>query len=143
MKARRPILVVDDDPDDQLLVQLALRRVGLNIPIETLDDGVELTHYLEEVAEGGDASRWPLIVLLDINMPRMNGFAALDWMKADPRFDVIPVIVFTSSDSLEDVRKSYSKGAASFITKPVTMEKLEEAMRILSSYWTNAVRLPE
>jgi two-component system, response regulator len=138
------ILLADDDPDDRLMAQDALAESRLANPLHMVEDGEELLEYLQGVGRYGDAppSR-PGIILLDLNMPRMDGREALAAIKQDPRLRRIPVIVLTTSKADEDIVRSYDLGVNSFITKPVTFEQLVDVMRSLGKYWLEIVELPD
>lgn len=138
------LLMADDDPDDRLLAAEALRESGLANDLRFVEDGEQLLDYLHRRGPWADpaASPRPGLVLLDLNMPRMDGREALARMKADPALRRIPVVVLTTSRAEADVLRSYDLGANSFITKPVTFTGLVEAMRVLGRYWIEIVELP-
>jgi CheY-like chemotaxis protein len=138
------ILMADDDADDRLLARLALERQGLHGVLRTVDDGEELMDYLRRRGPYADpaASPRPSVVLLDLNMPRMDGREALREIKADPALRQIPVVVLTTSQSQAEVFRSYDLGANSFVTKPVSFDALVEVMQSLGMYWFQTVALP-
>jgi CheY-like chemotaxis protein len=143
-KGSAPILMVDDDKDDRMMTEKALRKNRLINPILFLNDGEELMDYLlrrKNYANEDSAPR-PCFILLDLNMPRMDGRRALELVKADPDLRKIPVVVLTTSQAEEDIVRSYSMGANSFITKPVTFEALVTLMESLKNYWLEIVELP-
>ena len=135
------ILLADDDEDDRMMTRDALRDARLKNRLETVIDGVELLSYLRREGEYADAPR-PGLILLDLNMPRMDGREALAAIKQDPELRSIPVVVLTTSKAEEDVLRSYDLGVNSFITKPVTFLGLVEVMKIFSRYWLEIVDLP-
>jgi CheY-like chemotaxis protein len=138
------ILMADDDDDDRMLAQKALRGSRLVNDMRFAVDGEDLMRYLRHeppYANGLDAPR-PGLILLDLNMPKMDGREALSLIKADPVLRQIPVIVLTTSAAEEDVIRTYDLGVNSFITKPVTFEGLVEVMSTLSRYWFEIVDLP-
>ena len=138
------ILMADDDPDDRLLTTEALAENRLANDLHIVGDGVELLDYLYrrgQYANLVDAPR-PGLILLDLNMPKMDGREVLLEIKADPDLRSIPIIVLTTSSAEEDIIESYHIGANSYITKPVTFEGLVEAMRTLGTYWFALVDLP-
>ncbi len=143
--ARRiTILMADDDPDDRLLTADALRESRLPGDLRFVENGEELLDYLRRRgrwANPSDSPR-PGLVLLDLNMPRMDGREALARIKADPALRRIPVVVLTTSRAEADVMHSYDLGANSFIAKPVTFGGLVDAMRALGRYWMETVELP-
>jgi two-component system response regulator len=107
-------------------------------------DGIELLKYLRREGLYKDSALYPTpsLILLDLNMPRLDGRGALMQIKADPNLRGIPVIVLTTSKAEEDMLRAYDLGAASYITKPVTFDRLVELMRSLSRYWVEFVELP-
>lgn len=138
------ILLADDDEDDRLMTRDALRDARLHNDLRTVADGVELMEYLHREGRFGDAreSPRPGMILLDLNMPRMDGREALAAIKADPELRSIPVVVLTTSKAEEDVVRTYDLGVNSFITKPVTFLGLVEVMKVFSRYWMEIVDLP-
>jgi CheY-like chemotaxis protein len=138
------ILMADDDPDDRLLAAEALRESRVASDLRFVEDGEQLLDYLRRRGRWTDPAQspWPGLVLLDLNMPRMDGREALAEIKADPALRRIPVVVLTTSRAQADVLRSYDLGASSFITKPATYAGLVDAMRALGRYWTEIVELP-
>ena len=138
------ILLADDDEDDRLMTRDALRDARLHNDLRMVIDGVELLAYLrrEGPYADPDASPRPGMILLDLNMPRMDGREALAAIKQDPALRSIPVVVLTTSKAEEDVLRSYDLGVNSFITKPVTFLGLVEVMKVFSRYWLEIVDLP-
>jgi len=135
--------MADDDPDDRELAREAMVASRLRNPLYFVGDGEELLDFLHrrgKYAEG--IAPRPGLILLDLNMPRMDGREALRAIKADPALRTIPTIVLTTSNADEDVLACYSLGANSFITKPVTFDRLVEVMGALGAYWFNTVDLP-
>ena len=139
------ILYADDDPDDRLLTQEALKASRLANDMHFVDDGEELLEYLRREGRYGsdEAAPRPGIILLDLNMPRMDGREALAEIKRDARLRRIPVIVMTTSSAETDILRSYDIGASSYIVKPVTFDALVEVMRELGRYWLQLVELPD
>jgi CheY-like chemotaxis protein len=138
------ILMADDDPDDRMLAREALEENRLANDLCFVEDGEELMDYLHQrgkYKEPADAPR-PGLILLDLNMPRKDGREALKEIKADPHLRRIPVIVLTTSKAEEDILRTYDLGANSFIIKPVTFESLVKAMKAMTKYWLEFVRLP-
>ena len=138
------ILMADDDPDDRQLTREAFEENHLANDLRFVEDGEELLDYLHQrgkFAADGAAPR-PGLILLDLNMPRKDGREALREIKSDPRLRNIRVIVMTTSKAEEDVLRSYDLSAASYITKPVTFERLVEVVRTLGKYWLEIVELP-
>ena len=138
------ILMADDDEDDRLLTQDALAESRVLNELHFVEDGVELLEYLERKGKFEDKSISPRpgLILLDLNMPRMDGREALEAIKANPNLKGIPVVILTTSKQEEDMVKGYNLGAASYITKPVTFDGLVELMKTLGKYWVEFVELP-
>lgn len=138
------ILMADDDEDDRLLTQDALRESRVLNSLYCVEDGVELLEYLRKEGKyaNGTACPRPSLILLDLNMPRMDGREALRNIKQDERLRSIPIVILTTSKQEEDMVRGYNLGAASYITKPVNFEGLVELMRTLGKYWVEFVELP-
>ena len=136
------ILLAEDDPDDRLLLQEALQEGRLANELTCVEDGEELLDYLHQRGKWAGGAPRPGLILLDLNMPKLDGREALRAIKADPSLRQIPVVVLTTSKAEEDVLRSYDLGANSFITKPVTFQSMVDLMRVLGSYWLEIVELP-
>ncbi|MGV3592057.1 MAG: response regulator [Gammaproteobacteria bacterium] len=138
------ILMADDDEDDRLLTRDALTESRVLNDFHCVADGIELMKYLRREGLYKDEELYPApsLILLDLNMPRLDGRGALEQIKADPRLRSIPVIILTTSKAEEDMLRAYDLGAASYIPKPVTFDKLVELMRSLGRYWVEFVELP-
>ena len=138
------ILLAEDDDDDFYLTERALKENRLRNEISRVKDGEELMRYLRHSGEFNDAVRSPKpgLILLDLNMPKMDGREALREIKADPVLHHIPVVVLTTSRVEEDVVRSYEFGVNSFIIKPLTFQGLVDAMKALGRYWFEVVALP-
>ncbi len=136
------ILMADDDADDRMLAKEALEESRVLNELHFVEDGEELIEFLKQRGKYADAPR-PGLILLDLNMPRKDGREALKEIKADSELRRIPVVVMTTSKAEEDIFRSYDLGASSFITKPVTFDRLVELMRTLGQYWVEFVELPE
>jgi CheY-like chemotaxis protein len=138
------ILMADDDEDDILLTQKALRQGKLLNELYCVRNGEELLDYLLRQGAYTDAAKAPRpgIILLDLNMPRKDGREALKEIKANPAVNDIPVVVFTTSKAEEDIYRSYKLGVNSFITKPVTFDRLIEVIQMIGKYWFEIVTLP-
>ena len=139
---RVDILVVDDNDDDLILATEALNRTKRLAVVGKANDGQEALDFLRRKGKYATAQR-PHIVLLDVNMPRMNGFEVLREIKADPALCCLPVVMLTTSMLESEVSRCYSMGAAGFITKPVGFEKLLSTMMAFGVYWTHVSRVPE
>lgn len=136
------ILLVEDEPADAHLVRSALKENKVLCNMSVVQDGVEALAYLRREGQYQDAVL-PDLILLDLNMPRMNGREFLSVVKADEELKTIPVVVLTTSDVERDVVASYKLGAAGYITKPVDMDQFIDAIRQLDNYWFVLARLPK
>ena len=123
------VWVVDDDEDDQLIIQSAFSEVDLSVEVLLLNDGTELLPKLDECEE------LPRLILLDVNMPRKNGFETLKELRSIPKFVDLPVIMLTTSADKNDRERSLSLGATHFLTKPLTYQQLRVLTQELSQQW--------
>jgi len=139
------ILMADDDPDDRAMTAEAFAEAKLANDLRFVEDGAELLDYLHRRGKFADpaSSPRPSLVLLDLNMPRLDGREALARIKADPVFRALRVVVLTTSKAEEDILRTYNLSAASYIAKPVTFEALVEVVRTLGKYWLEIVELPD
>jgi len=139
------ILICDDDDDDRALTRQALEDAHISNDLRFVEDGEQLLDYLyqrgEYSGETGAAPR-PGLILLDLNMPKMDGREALQRIKEDPTLVDIPIVILTTSGLDLDIIRSYQLGVNSFITKPVTFSGLVDAMNVLGRYWLEIVELP-
>ena len=138
---RLEILLVDDNEDDITIFREAAKNNPLIELVGTAQDGDEAMAYLRQNA-GYENARVPDLILLDINMPRKDGFEVLKEIKEEPQFKSLPVIMFTTSQREEDIVRSYGEGACSFISKPADFTDLENLIDALKSYWTTVSRIP-
>ena len=138
------ILLADDDEDDRLMTRDALRDARLHNDLRFVIDGVDLMDYLHRRGRHAapSSSPRPGLILLDLNMPRMDGREALEKIKSEPEFRSIPVIILTTSKAEEDIIRTYDLGVNSFITKPVTFLGLVDVMKVFTRYWLEIVDLP-
>jgi two-component system, response regulator len=136
------ILMADDDEDDRDLAFDAFQDAGLEGEIRFVYDGQHLLDYLRDQERRAQDER-PGIIVLDLNMPRMDGHEALSEIKSDDALCEIPVVVLTTSRDAEDVSRCYGAGASSFIAKPATQAGLVDVMRHLKDYWFDCVELPK
>jgi two-component system response regulator len=134
---RRPILLVEDNPDDQLLTKIAFEKARLGNELVVVGDGVAALDLLWSRGEyaGRDPRELPALVLLDLNMPKLSGFEVLEQIRGNPITAALPVVVLTSSAQDEDVIRSYRNGANSYIRKPVELEAFIKAVAQLQLYW--------
>ena len=137
------IVMADDDPEDVMLARDALAESRLANTLNVVGDGEELLDYLYHRGKYSESNApRPGLILLDLNMPRLDGREALARIKSDPSLRRIPVVVLTTSKAEEDVLRSYDLGANSYITKPVTFDSLVNVVRNLAEYWFGIVVLP-
>jgi two-component system response regulator len=135
MDGGRTIVLADDDEDDRKLARQALKDGEVTWTLHTVNDGIELLDYLRR-------SPRPDLVLLDLNMPRMDGHEALHAIKRDPELRAIPVVIFSTSTAEDDVLQAYDAGSNSYIAKPRTYPALVDTLRSFSQYWTGTAELP-
>ena len=135
------ILLVEDNEDDIVLEQEALAEAKLVNLMFVVRDGEEAMAFLRRQGQYQHA-QLPGLILLDINMPKKNGFEVLNELKADPALMHIPVVMLTTSDNESDVVKSYAKGACSYITKPMDFDKFRGVIKQFALYWALVARIP-
>jgi chemotaxis family two-component system response regulator Rcp1 len=135
------ILLVEDSPGDVRLTRLALEEAKVANHLHVAGDGVEAMDYLHRRGAHGGAAR-PDLILLDLNLPRMDGREVLAEIKQDPDLKRIPVIVLTTSDAERDILKSYDLHANCYLVKPVDVNSFFEQIRSLEGFWLSIVRLP-
>jgi CheY-like chemotaxis protein len=131
------ILLVEDNPDDVVLMERAFRKLNLLNPLVAVEDGEQAIKHLEAVIRGDDAQRYPLpaLILLDLKLPRFSGLEVLAWLRQQPRLKRCPVVVLTSSKEAPDVRQAYDLGANSYLVKPVEFQSFVDLVRTLNLYW--------
>jgi CheY-like chemotaxis protein len=136
------IVLADDDADDRLLMAEAFEENKIPCILKFVEDGVELLDYLTKKGKyGSDNDEIPDLILLDINMPRKDGKEALKEIKENPLLKHIPVVMFSTSKSPEDVTITYKLGANSFIVKPSSFEGLLEVTKTIQKYWIDTVSI--
>lgn len=137
MATERPILLVEDNPDDEALTLRAFNKNRIANQVIVARDGVEALDYLfgSGTYAGRDMSLMPAVILLDLKLPRIDGLEVLRRVRADPRTSLLPVVVLTTSKEQQDIYEAYSLGANSYIRKPVDFEKFIYAVGQLGLYW--------
>jgi CheY-like chemotaxis protein len=135
------VLLVEDNEDDVVIIQEAFAEARLVNVIKTVRDGEEAMAYLRRQGKHKTAGM-PGLILLDINMPKQNGFEVLKEMKADPQLRSLPVVMLTTSDREEDIVRSYANGACSYIRKPVDFDQFAKVVKQFELYWTLISRIP-
>jgi two-component system, response regulator len=129
------ILLVEDNPDDEALTLRAFKKSNVRNEVVVKRDGAEALAYLFPQDGDGDSAPYPALVLLDLNLPKVGGQEVLRRMHADPRTQLIPVVVLTSSKLEEDILDSYRSGANAYVRKPVQFSDFTEAVRALGVFW--------
>jgi CheY-like chemotaxis protein len=135
------ILLVEDDPGDVLMTREAFEDHKVQNQLHVVNDGVEAMAFLRREGEHADAPR-PDLVLLDLNLPRMDGREVLNAIKSDPDLASIPVVILTTSEAEEDVLRSYSLHANAYVTKPVDFDRFIKVVRQIDEFFVTVVRLP-
>lgn len=131
------ILHVEDDPNDVLLVQRAVKKTGAPTTILSVGDGDQALAYLSGTDQYSDREQYPLpnLVLLDLKMPRKSGLEVLAWIRQQASLRRLIVVIFTSSKHDHDINQAYELGANSYLVKPVGFESLQETLKHLNYYW--------
>jgi two-component system, chemotaxis family, response regulator Rcp1 len=135
------ILLVEDNPSDVILTQIAMRECKIANHLQVASDGEQALRILRGLDEYANSPR-PDLILLDLNLPRMDGRELLAELKADESLRTIPVVVLTTSDAERDVVQSYELHANAYITKPIDMDQFVRVVRALDEFWFAIVRLP-
>lgn len=133
------MLFAEDDPDDKMLLQLALSRIGMH-HYYIAGDGVEVTEYLEGNGKFADKLQFPTptCLILDVNMPRMNGVEVLEWLKAREDECIIPTVLFTGEATESQLRRAYQLGVRTVFRKPTGLDGLIHGLHLLQDYWSHA-----
>jgi CheY-like chemotaxis protein len=139
--ATRHLLVVEDDPGDVLLTREALAGTSARIDVHVVEDGEAAVDFLRRTGGHADAPR-PDLVLLDLNLPRLDGREVLARIKSDPGLRSIPVVVLSTSKAVEDVQRSYDLHANAFVTKPAELDRFLAVVRHVGEFFLSVVRLP-
>jgi len=144
MNVRATILVIEDDPNDLFFIKRAFSTLQANCAMQAVGDGAEAIDYLRGVDDYANRDRFPLpaLILMDLKMPRVDGFEFLAWLRREPGLKIIPVVVFSSSNLEHDVRRAYELGANSFIVKLQDNTALPDTLKTLASYWLEVCETP-
>jgi len=135
------ILLVEDNPGDVRLTQEALKEAKFRNTLKVVGDGVEALAYLRQEGQYKDATR-PHMVMLDLNMPRMDGREVLEAIKKDPDLRRIPVVVLTSSEAETDIARAYELHANCYVTKPVGIDHFLQVVKSIEEFWVEIVKMP-
>jgi CheY-like chemotaxis protein len=138
------ILVAEDDPTDAFFFQRAFRRAGLPVALHFVRDGQEVLDYLQGTGPFADRTVHPLpqLLLLDLNMPRLNGFDVLEWVRQQPGCSSVQVVIFSSSDEAKDINKAYGLGANWYLVKPHSMDELTALVGRFKKFWLEGASDP-
>ena len=135
------VLLVEDNPDDEELAVMALQSAGLRLPIVVARDGAEAIETLTGGGAGVTPPR-PLIVLLDLKLPKIDGFGVLKRIRETDGLRTLPVVILTSSDTDDDINRSYALGVNSYVRKPVAFESYKSTIGALGQYWLTLNEFP-
>jgi CheY-like chemotaxis protein len=139
-----PILLVEDNPNDVVLIRRAFAKANVANPLNVVSDGEKAISYLSGGGDYADRARFPLplFILLDLKLPRKSGHEVVHWLRAQPVLRRIPVVVLTSSSMKSDVERCYDLGVNSYLVKPVNFDELRALMDLIRQYWVGANQAP-
>ncbi len=137
MGSDKSILVVEDNDDDIILVQRALKKAGVTNPMSVVRDGEEAIEYLAGIGRFQDERVYPVpsMVLLDLKLPKRNGLEVLSWIRSHASLATLPVVVFTTSTQSSDLERAYALGANSYLQKPLNPDETARLLKIAGTYW--------
>ncbi len=138
---RFSILLVEDNPDDIIITKRALQKGKVKNRLYIVHDGEEALHFLKRTGPYEDAPK-PALILLDLKMPKVNGFEVLEEVKQDKDLKSIPIIMLTTSAREIDIEKAYQLGCNNYIIKPVSFENFIQTVTKMKEYWLNISRIP-
>jgi CheY-like chemotaxis protein len=138
------ILLAEDRGDDVLLVQKAFERAYITNPVYVVNDGEKVLQYLQGIGKFANRDEFPFpdLLLLDLKMPRMDGFEVLEWIRSQPNLNRLRIIVLTSSQNIQDVNRAYQLGASSFMVKPLDFEHYTALARSMAEFWLEHSQSP-
>ena len=138
------ILLVEDDPNDIILIKRAFEKANITNPLQVIEDGEEAISYLTGKGRYGNRVKYPLpmLLLLDLKLPRKSGHEVLEWLHKQPMLKRLTVVVLTSSQQSSDINKAYDLGTNSYLVKPVTFDALVEMVKTLNFYWVTLNEKP-
>jgi CheY-like chemotaxis protein len=139
------ILVAEDDPTDAFFLQRAFKRAGIPVTLHFVSDGQDVISYLRGVGAFEDRSAYPLpqLLLLDLHMPRLDGFRVLQWIRSEPKFRHLLVVIFSSSDEAKFINRAHELGANSYLVKPHSMDELTELVGRFKKFWLESRPRPD
>lgn len=142
MRKKLVILVADDDPNDLELLKHVVTDNGVDVNFQSAQDGEQVINYLRGEGPFTDRNAHPIpdIIVLDLKMPRVNGFEVLEWLRQEPGLDSIPAIVLSGSGLESDIQKAYRLGANTYFTKPGQLAELRQIIGALIDYWRRSQR---
>jgi CheY-like chemotaxis protein len=137
MDTALPILLAEDDENDVIILERALRQAGFTNPFHVCRDGTEVVAYLCREGKYADRARFPFprILITDLKMPRMNGLQVLKWLHEHSECNLIPKIVLTASKQSSDIQEAYKLGVNSYLVKPESYHRLTEMLKLFFAYW--------
>jgi CheY-like chemotaxis protein len=138
------VLVVDDNETDALFILRSLDNAGVKNPLRVVNDGEEFVDYMEGTGNYEDRKMYPLpgLVLLDLKLPKRDGFELLNWVRGHSKFSALPVIVLTATQELQDVNRAYQAGANSFLVKPMNFKDYQGLSDAITAFWLGVAKTP-
>jgi CheY-like chemotaxis protein len=137
MNEEFPILIAEDDDNDAIILQRALRKAGFNNPFHISTNGADVMNYMKGKDPYGDRERFrfPRMLITDLKMPQVDGFELLAWLQSHPECNVIPRLVLSASQHEKDIQRAYQLGVNSYLVKPTTFDELVTVLRLVFDYW--------
>ncbi|MEZ4830117.1 MAG: response regulator [Bacteroidia bacterium] len=142
MNQAKPVLLVEDTLADEKLALLTFRKLGIPYQVDVVRDGEEAVEYLFGQERKSGNKPYPLLIIMDLRLPKIDGLEILSLIRKTPETQMIPVIVFTTSSDANDIRSSYMYGANSFISKPMDLEEFDNLMEMTMTYWLEYNQYP-
>ena len=144
MSNKKTILLAEDDPADQMILRRALRSSSVESELFIVGDGAQALDYLNHRGKFTDAAESPRpdLLIVNLNMPKVDGREVIRTLRADERFKMLPIVALTTSDDECDIRECYALGVNSYVVKPSSMDELRQAVEALQQYWFGLVQLP-
>src|SRR5687767_6080744 len=144
-RALHSVLVIEDNADDASLMQRAIEKAGIKGVVHIVNDGRQAVEYLKAVPPFQDRKTYPLpeLVMLDLQLPHMHGLKVLEWIRSQPQFCSMVVVVFSSSNKASDVQLAYKLGCNSYLLKPTTLDLLYDTVGTIAAYWLRLNQWPQ